>query len=64
MHDDKTRIELVFNPRKMSVAMVKAELAKRPDLTIDELKMMLAGEGSAWITGDVIRVDGGENVTG
>lgn len=25
---------------------------------------MLSGEGSAWITGDVIRIDGGENITG
>ncbi len=38
--------ELVFNPRKISVAMVAAELAKRPDLTIDELKALLAHEGT------------------
>ena len=38
--------ELVFNPRKMSVAMVEAELGKRPDLRIDQLKALLANEGS------------------
>ena len=40
------RDDLVFNPRKMSVAMVEAELAKHPDLTIDQLKAMLAHEGT------------------
>lgn len=37
---------LVFNTRKMSVGMVEAELAKHPDLTIDQLKAMLEHEGS------------------
>ena len=40
--------ELVFNPRKMSVAMVGAELDKHPDLTIDQLRALLEHEGSQY----------------
>ena len=40
--------KLVFNTRKMSVSMVKAALAKHPDLSIDQLKALLAHEGNHW----------------
>ncbi len=40
--------KLAFNPRKMSVAMVEAELGRHPNLTIDQIKALLAHEGSQY----------------